>query len=188
MGVPNKGKRARGPHGFTLVELMIVVALLGILSAVAIPRFVDYMLRAKTTEAITNIKNLYKGAVTYFHGENLGKSHYLPAPTGLTPLSRPPNSTKYDILQELKEFDNPTTTYGPTWIALGWAPTMNFYYAYSFDHNCGTEQCPEGTGECHAVAVGDLNGDGVFSVFVRTGKVLDGVLISGNMQSQNELE
>ena len=52
--------------GFTLIELMIVVAILGILAAIAIPAFVTYVRRSKSTEAVTNIDNMFKLAASYY--------------------------------------------------------------------------------------------------------------------------
>ena len=49
--------------GFTLIELMIVVAIIGILAAIAIPAYQDYIARAQVTEGVT-LASGQKGAVT----------------------------------------------------------------------------------------------------------------------------
>ena len=53
--------------GFTLIELMIVVAIIGILAAVAIPAYQDYIARAQMSEAITILGGL-KSTVEEYYG------------------------------------------------------------------------------------------------------------------------
>ena len=52
--------------GFTLVELMIVVAIIGILAAIAIPNFLKYQAKAKQSEAKVNLKGIYTSQLSYF--------------------------------------------------------------------------------------------------------------------------
>jgi type IV pilus assembly protein PilA len=53
--------------GFTLIELMIVVAILGILAAIAIPAFVTYVRRAKTVEATESIDKMFSAVTSYYN-------------------------------------------------------------------------------------------------------------------------
>ncbi|WP_224243972.1 prepilin-type N-terminal cleavage/methylation domain-containing protein [Hyalangium gracile] len=48
-------------RGFTLIELMIVVAIIGILAAIAIPNFLRFQARARQSEANSNLKTLFTG-------------------------------------------------------------------------------------------------------------------------------
>jgi type IV pilus assembly protein PilA len=58
----------RDQKGFTLIELMIVVAIIGILAAIAIPNFLQYQARARQSEARTNLGGIFVSE-TAFLGE-----------------------------------------------------------------------------------------------------------------------
>jgi type IV pilus assembly protein PilA len=58
--------RLKGKKGFTLIELMIVVAIIGILAAIAIPNFMRFQAKSKQSEAKTNLGGIFTAEEAYF--------------------------------------------------------------------------------------------------------------------------
>ena len=59
-------KLIHSKKGFTLIELMIVVAIIGILAAIAIPNFLKYQAKSKQSEAKVNLKGIFTSETSYF--------------------------------------------------------------------------------------------------------------------------
>jgi len=58
-------KQLKGQKGFTLIELMIVVAIIGILAAIAIPNFLTYQMKSRQSEAKTNLQAIKTSEVAF---------------------------------------------------------------------------------------------------------------------------
>lgn len=67
-----KPRRASSTHpraAFTLIELMVVVAIIGVLAAIALPAFSVYVRKSRSAEATTNLSAMFKGAAAYYTRE-----------------------------------------------------------------------------------------------------------------------
>ncbi len=119
--------------GFTLIELMIVVAIIGILAAVAIPGFMTYIKNSKTSEAKTNLDAIKKGALAYYEAEHYG-------PNGMTAHSKQypySNSTLIKVgaqptAKTVGQKQSPVGAGFGDMADLSFKLTSPFYYSYAY--------------------------------------------------------
>jgi len=141
--------QSRQQQGMTLLELMIAVAIIGILASVAIPSFRNYQFTSKTTEAKSNLGALARTQKAYYSEFNTYVG-VLPEP--ISTLGTGPSAVKRDM-----------TSIGVAFAAVGWVPESNVFYDYD-THIPGDGlpgACACGIGSCFtAAAYGDVDGDG----------------------------
>jgi len=81
-------KRLKKKTGFTLIELMIVVAIIGILAAIAIPNFLRFQAKAKQSEARVILAGIYTAETAYFAEQNTYSADLISS-VGFEPASTP---------------------------------------------------------------------------------------------------
>jgi prepilin-type N-terminal cleavage/methylation domain-containing protein len=146
-------QRKRRAGGFTLIELMITIAMIGILSATAIASFRLYQLRSKRSEALANLGSLRKMQLAYFH-EAGGFVLAAPSP-GLAgyPAADKQNWTATGVFAS----DPP----GLGFDLLGWQPEGPTFFDYDTNAQFGANGWA-----FTAAAYGDTDGDGFVSAFL----------------------
>jgi type IV pilus assembly protein PilA len=163
---------------------MIVVAIIGILAAVAIPAFMKYIRRSKTVEATMNIRKLFDSSVAYFEAEHATSAGVVlpkqfPASNAATPAVSPCG------LPGDKYVPAPTNFSTQTWSALNFSVDDPFYFEYKYDSG-GTEV----NATFQAWAYGDLDCDTILSTYQRSGSILSDRSVTGGsgLFTKNEIE
>ena len=177
---------------FSLIELMIVVAITGILASVAIPQFGKYIRKVKTTEAMTNLRKIYDGEIAYFTEDHVDQ-------TGAT-LSKQFVFCDWQPDWTLMGIDKVQGN----WEASGWpaiqfsadGPTQFTYvvltnaeYDCSVDPECDPPSYDPTIPWYYIAASSDMDGDGHWSEFSRWGWFYQGELDSiPAIYTENPLE
>ncbi len=164
---------------------MVPFAALGVMGAVAIPAFIKYTRRSKTSEASMNLRRMYDAATVYYTVEQVGRDgavlpRQFPTTTPLTPARSACQGGN-----SVKHVPSPGMWGAAGWQALNFGVRDPFYYQYQF--------ISSGTGtnaKFTARAIGDLNCDGRLSTFERIGRVDDENNVTGGagLFKKDELE
>ena len=165
--------------GFTLIELMIVVAILGVLAVVAIPTFINYFKKAKTTEATEAIDKINKGAKTYFESPKVDIAGItlecqFPNGAGPTPATGSPCGAAGTTMTGDGKWKGSAGNWtGSTWKSLLFSMSDDHYYSYQF-----TKGEAQGSMSLDGAtfrdgykinAYGDLDCDSTLSTYTKTG-------------------
>ncbi len=122
--------------GFTLIELMIVVAVIGVLAAIAIPNYQDYVTRSKITQALSGLSDMRVKMERHFQDNRT----YVGACVAGTQAPLPANTANFTF--SCTAADLTTTTY--TVDATGISSMTGFRYRIDQDNVRTTESLPAG--------------------------------------------
>ena len=178
---------SRQRSGFTLIELMIVVAIIGILAAVAVPAFMKYIKKSKTAEARQLVKKVYDGARVYYMDKRPGRGYGAAVADSQFPGPSVGPSPALGTCCSTADKCAPTASYwtDPVWVALQFSVDDPHYYMYSYETT-------DPTSSFTARANGDLDCDGEYSTFEMFGAVNSSAsdMVSGQagMYRENDLE
>jgi type IV pilus assembly protein PilA len=142
-----------------LIELMIVVAIIGILAAIAIPNFIRYQLRSKTSEAKTNLGGIKTNQESFKATEdNYGVSGGNPDTGFDSPTKRPWDSARTCPATCNRTAPDMCTEFD----CIGFKPAGDVYYDYETNRRLALVGM---TPEFCAAAGADLDGDAVVGGF-----------------------
>ncbi len=153
----------RSERGLSLIEVGLLLCLLGVVLAVAVPTFGRHVRTSKVSEAAEQLDKLHRATASYFNAAWGPERGCLPPQAGPTPSLPTQNPAVVD-------FTEPAADGYQSWTALGFQPSVPIRFRYSYlphSHGCGLT-APESNPLVVLRAEGDLDGDGVFSLFERT--------------------